>query len=283
MNRDEIHDLKLNRQLFLKYADFIKNKSGLFFDLSKMYFLETRLKKRMKERNIKDFVSYFHLLQTDYTNSEFRQLLNEITIHETSFFRIHTQFEALKDLVIPELILKPSSGHQNYLTFLSGGCSTGEEAYSIAMSFLEKAKKIGKVPDFSVLGIDLSEDAIEKARTSIYPEEKVKALSPQRVEAFFEKYKGNYRVKQFIRDRVMFKYGNIVNAETIPLKSFNVIFCRYVLIYLGEEAKKKVIKNIYSMLKPGGYLFVAPSESYNIGFEFERVDYKGITIFKKPL
>ena len=284
MKDNNFFGLKLNREFFLKFSRLIKEKSGLSFDLSKMYFLETKIKKRMQERGIKDFVSYYNLLKTDYSDREFKELLNEITIHETSFFRLNPQFKTFSDFVLPDLIAKKSGLKQPYLTFLSAGCSTGEEAYSIAISVFEKIRGINQPVDFSVLGVDISVAVIEKARKGIYQAKQLEGLNEIMLARYFERAGNNYRVKDFVKEKVVFKYANLYNEDDISaLGRFDTVFCRYVLIYFDEMAKVQVLDNLYSAINPGGYLIVAPSESYNISDRFARVSFKNSIVFMRPL
>ncbi len=269
MKGDNLFGLKLNREIFLQFSRLIREKSGVFFDLSKMYFLETRLKRRMWERGISDFISYYDLLKTDYSDREFKELLNEITIHETSFFRIRSQFQTFSDFVLPELIKAKVDSKNPYLSFLSAGCSTGEEAYSIAISVLEKIKFPSMSMDFNVLGIDISIDTIEKARAGLYGENNVSSLSEDVLVRYFERVDGNYKIKDFIKNRVLFKYANIYSdMDMSGIGGFDVVFCRYVLIYFDDSSKRKALANLKKVLNPGGYLFVAPSESYNVPDSF---------------
>ncbi len=284
MKDNNFFGLKLNREFFIKFSRLIKEKSGLFFDLSKMYFLETRIKKRMQERGIRDFVSYYNLLKTDYSDREFKELLNEITIHETSFFRLNPQFQAFSDFVLSELIGKKRDLNQPYLTFLSAGCSTGEEAYSIAISVFEKIRGINKLVDFSVLGVDISVSVIEKARRGVYKERELEGMPEDILAKYFEKVGDNYKVRDFVKEKVLFKYANLYNEEDMSaLGRFDTVFCRYVLIYFDEMAKMQVLDNLYSAINPGGYLIVAPSESYNISDRFAKVSYKNSIVFMRPL
>ncbi len=284
MSDSGLNDLKLNREFFLAFARLIKEKSGLFFDLSKLYFLETRIKKRMAERGIKDFFSYLNLLESDYTDREFMELLNEITVHETSFFRITPHFNAFSDLVLPELIAKKGELSLPFLSFLSAGCSTGEEAYSIAIEVFEKMKFLPYRFDFSVVGVDISFAVIEKAREGLYKKREVSSIPDSILDKYFIEEGDSYRVKDFVREKVVFKYANLHNESDIKsIGSFDVVFCRYVLIYLDEMARKKVVENIFSILNPGGFLFVAPSESYNVSQKFAKISYKDSIVYMKPL
>ncbi len=284
MKDNSLYGLKLNRELFLQFVRFIKDKSGLFFDLSKMYFLETKIKKRMSDRGIKDYVTYLNLLKTDFTDREFKELLNEITIHETSFFRINPHFQTFSDFVLPDLAAKKRESSDGYLSFLSAGCSTGEEAYSIAISVFEKMEALSRPVDFNVLGIDISVSAIEEARRGVYKESDLSFVPENILGKYFEKVDDGYRVKDFVREKVIFRYANLYNKEDMSsIGRFDAVFCRYVLIYFDETAKQQVLDNVYSVINPGGFLFVAPSESYNVSDNFARISYKNSVVFMKPL
>ncbi len=279
---DRVDGLKLNRELFNRFAKMIKEKTGIFFDVSKMYFLETKLKKRMKIMGVNDFLSYLMLLESDLLDQEFGKLIDEIVTNETSFFRISSQFRAFEEYVIPDLLERKRNIQSRSLSFLSAGCSTGEETYSIAISVFECLRRFAPDFDFNVVGIDISEKAIKFANNGMYPQLNG-FIDDERFDRYFWKQKEAFFVNDILKRRVFFKRGNLIErSEILSSGFFDAIFCRYVLIYLDENAKKRVLENLFSVLQPGGFLFVAPSECYNVPDSFARILYKNAIIFRKP-
>ncbi len=280
---DDSYESRLNKDLFLKFNRLINSKTGIVFDLSKVNFLERKLGRRMEQLGIKSFLKYYFLLVSDLEEREWKNLYSEITVQETAFFRINPHFYALEEYVIPEIIKNFRWKKHKHLSVLSAGCSTGEEVYSVIFSVF-KEKTLLFDWDITVCGVDLSEKAIRKAREGFYDEREVKDLPEHVISKFFEKRDGGFEVKPFFKNMAAFSSGNLLKAEDLrSFGFFDVVFCRYVLIYLDEKSKQKVLENIFKVMNPGGFLFVAPSEVYNVPSKFEKIVYKDTMFFRKPV
>jgi len=199
---------------------------------------------------------YYDALGRD--DREFNELLNLVTINETSFFRFPAQFDALRDRVVPEVMARKKPGDRD-LRVWSAGCSTGEEPYSIAMTLLDTGiTASGWKPQ--VLGTDVSTKALARAKSGVYGKRAMMNIAPDVVSRYFERtMSGEYRVNDRVRSLVDFGYQNLIK-EPYPLSlmgGWDIIFCRNVTIYFRIESTRRVVRNFYDSLNEGGYLFIA--------------------------
>lgn len=243
---------------FKLFRNLIHNESGIFINESKRDFLRSRIEKRLKVNNIGSYFRYYKHV-TEYRNrNELFNLLDCITVNETSFFRNMPQFEILRKKVLPELIeTKRKRGDFN-LKFWSAGCSTGEEPYSMAIEAMES------VPDLSrwnlkIIASDISLRCLEVAQSGIYPRERLKDL-PERYLAKYFIVSGNfYQVKDNIKRLIIFDYHNLKHENN--LTDVEVIFCRNVMIYFDIEEQKRIVSMFKNALSAEGYLFLGHAES----------------------
>ena len=272
----------LTAEQFARFRDWIHEHSGIYIEETRVDALRISLVARATRFGFSDYHYYFELLVADET--EFNELMNLVTINETSFFRFPAQFDALRDLVIPEVLeSKSKAGHQ--FRVWSAGCSTGEEPYTIAMTLLDSA--LGdEAYRREVLGTDVSMQALDRAREAVYPARAIANLSQGVVQRWFEPVPGGHRPVKSVRDLVEFSYHNLVK-EPYPLALLNnwdVIFCRNVTIYFRMDSIRRVIDNFYESLNPGGYLFVGHSETLaTVTDRFESVERGGVYLYRKPL
>jgi len=183
-------------------------------------------------------------------------LVNILTTNETYFFREPKHFDYLRDEV-----LKPWRGR--CLRVWSAASSSGEEAYSIAMSL---AENLG-ARDWDILGTDLSTTVLEKARQGVYPMGRLELLDPKLMEKYCLKgvrsQEGTFRITEKLRQRTRFKQLNLMKPMPSGIGTFDVIFLRNVLIYFDNETKQHVVERILSALKPGGHFLIGHSETLN--------------------
>jgi chemotaxis protein methyltransferase CheR len=252
-------DFELTDEVFYLFSDLIYKASGIRLTYQKKNLLVSRLMKRLKSLGIESFYHYYQFIKKDH--SEFIQMLNCIATNTTKFFREEYHFKFLQDICLPELINKRT------LNVWSAGCSTGEEAYSIAISIYEVLSKLnGLRPEVTILGTDISTSAIEFAKRGIYEEEQLPGnLAPTYLKRYFLKGAGEYlgmiKVKDFIKEMVRFERLNLKDKFYPVMKDFDIIFCRNVMIYFSQEMKEYVLNQFYNHLSEGGYLFLGHSEA----------------------
>ncbi len=239
-----------------KVMILLRTKSGHDFSNYKKTTIYRRLERRMGIHQISKIGNYVRFLQEN--PQELDLLFKELLIGVTSFFRDPAAWEQLKKEVIPGLILNREDG---MLRAWVPGCSTGEEAYSLAIVFKEAIEQVKPAhnPTMQIFATDLSKDAIIKAREAVFPPNIAADVSPERLKRFFEQVENGYQVAKPIREMVVFARQNFIMDP--PFTRLDILSCRNLLIYLGAELQKKLMPLMHYSLNPGGILFLGNSES----------------------
>ncbi len=264
--------LQMSPPEFKQLRDFIYAKSGIYFNESKMYFLENRLTRRLQELNFKGYSEYLTLLQGAKGAEELKKLFVEITTNETSFWRNPPQIEAFQNIVLPEAAKKARERGQAKLRVWSAACSSGEEPYTLAIVCQELKDTVLKGLTVEILGTDISEKVLAQAQDGIYGSYTLRNLTPEQLNRHFSSLGGDlFQVRPDLQRMILYKHFNLVDYPGYKLLNhFDVIFCRNVLIYFDDAVKSNVLKGFHGQLHPSAYLMVGHSESihaYNIGFE----------------
>ena len=240
-----------------KVCILLRAHTGNDFFLYKKNMLYRRIERRMSIHQIDKIVLYVRFLQEN--PQELDLLFKELLIGVTNFFRDADAFEVLKEKAIPMLLKNRMP--DNTLRIWVPGCSTGEEAYSMAIILREMLDEVKSKAGYKVqiFATDIDKDAIDKARHGIYPGNITADVSPERLRRFFVKEDGSYRVGKEIREMVIFAPQN-VTADP-PFTKLDLVSCRNLLIYLTPELQKKLLFLFHYCLKPQGILFLGPSET----------------------
>ena len=225
------------------------------FSLYKKSTIGRRIERRMSQHNIEDMEIYARYLK-EHT-PEVHLLFKELLINVTSFFRDAEAFVALKNDILPLLLKDKPEGY--LFRVWVAGCATGEEAYSIAMLLREIMDESQREFKTQIYSTDLDEDAIALARAGIYPPNIAQDVTPERLRRFFTKEDAGYRVKKEIREMIVFATQNVIKDP--PFTKLDLLSCRNLMIYLEPELQSRVIPAFHYALKPGGVLFLSPSES----------------------
>jgi two-component system CheB/CheR fusion protein len=228
--------------------------TGVNFAQYKHGTLNRRILRRMvvyKLENISDYVTYLREHST-----EVQALFEDILIHVTSFFRDPSAFEALQTKVFPAIANK---GPDVPIRIWVAGCSTGEEAYSIAICLLEYLDDQPIKPPIQIFATDISDRTIEIARAGFYKSSSVSDVSLERLQRFFVPVEGGYRINKLIREMCVFARQNLCSDP--PFSKLDLIICRNVLIYLGAALQKKILPTFHYGLKPTGFLMLGTSET----------------------
>jgi two-component system CheB/CheR fusion protein len=233
----------------------LQAKTGHDFTHHKRASILRRLRRRMQVAGAQDLPAYLDYLRShpDETQALFKDLL----ISVTSFFRDPDAFAALEEEVIPALFEGKDASDQ--VRVWVPGCATGEEAYSLTMLLREQASLRAGGPDLQVFASDIDEDALAMGRRGFYPDLIEADVSAQRLQRFFSKESGGYRVSSELRDPVLFARHNLLSDP--PFSGLDLIACRNLMIYLGRGVQDQVLNLFHYALRPGGYLFLGPSES----------------------
>jgi two-component system CheB/CheR fusion protein len=253
---------------YAKTLSLLRNHSGVDFSLYKSSTIERRVARRLvisKQNTLEDYAKFL-----GGNVKELDALCTDVLISVTSFFRNPEAFDALQRDVLPELLKQP--GDEPIRVWVPG-CSTGQEAYSIAIAFMESAEKAPRGRNLQVFATDLNEKLLDKARFGLYPKSLSEDISPERLRRFFVEEQGGYRVSKSLREMVVFAKQNLFADP--PFSRMDLISCRNLLIYLGPTLQKKAIPTFHYALKPGGFLLLGASESVSGYTElFEPVDRK---------
>jgi two-component system CheB/CheR fusion protein len=233
----------------------LRNQTGHDFSRYKTNTIMRRIERRMTVNQIERASDYVRFLRQN--SQEVETLFREMLIGVTSFFRDHEAFSALRQKVIPRLMEQHKPGQT--IRVWVPGCSTGEEAYSIAILLHEQMDAWDKAYKIRIFATDIDSRAIDKARAGIYPNSIAADVSPERLQRFFSKEGNTYQVNKQIRDIVVFAVQSVIKDP--PFSSLDLISCRNLLIYLSTELQKKVIPLFHYALKPGGFLFLGTSET----------------------
>ncbi|MDY6973900.1 MAG: CheR family methyltransferase [Thermodesulfobacteriota bacterium] len=243
-----------------KLAAIIREKSGINLEYRDHGRISNLARARFKALRLRSFGTYIEYIQKANAAAELEQMINEITVPETYFFRDINQCNALRDYVLPNLV---RSKEKKRIRIWSAGCSTGEEAFTIAIIAMQGIPN-WKLWDIEIIGTDINRDSIEKARKGIYKIKSFRGIGEGIVDKYFIKTGKGMNVREPIRSLVQFETFNMKLDEGLlfPVRysGIDVIFCRNVLIYFGEEVIRNVIKGFHDSLLPGGYLILGHSE-----------------------
>ncbi|MBA3034565.1 MAG: PAS domain-containing protein [Gammaproteobacteria bacterium] len=238
-----------------KLLMLLRSATGHDFSLYKQSTIGRRIERRMVQHDLDDIEVYARYLKEH--PAEVQALFKELLINVTSFFRDPDAFDVLRQDILPQLFAdKPE---EYVLRVWVAGCASGEEAYSIAMllrEFMDEQRKAFKV---QIYATDLDDDAIAVARAGSYPPNIAADVTPERLRRFFIKEDAGYRVKKDIREMVVFAIQNVIKDP--PFTRLDLLACRNLMIYLEPELQNRLIPSFHYALKPGGVLFLSPSES----------------------
>jgi chemotaxis protein methyltransferase CheR len=268
---------------FLLLRDCIYAHCGIYFDLDSKYILEKRLSSRLIDLSLPSFYDYYHYLKFNrQKEQELMDIMDVLTTNETYFFRESFQLKAFSEEIIPELIKTKAARGSNSLRIWSAGCSTGEEPYTIAML-------LSTIPELKgwkieIIGTDISQKVLQQARRAIYGKSSFRATEEDDLKRFFLQQEDGYKVNDSIRELVTISHLNLFdNHRLAMLGKVDLIFCRNVIIYFDQVAKKKVIQSFHSALYDGGFLLLGHSESLmNITTSFTLRHFKNDMIYQKP-
>jgi chemotaxis protein methyltransferase CheR len=266
----------------MQIRDMIYQTAGIFHPDNKLRLLQDRCGRRMKELKIQNLREYCECLTVrPNRRAELVALLNEITIGETSFFRNQPQLDALRRIVIPNILQAKSNLPLRRLRIWSAGCSTGEEPYTLRMLLAEDAAGLLKDWSTEILATDLNERSLAHAQEGVYGAYSTRNLTSVYRNKYFVPHGDKLQVNALVRSNVRFSRLNLSdNSRMTFMKSMDVIFCCNVLIYFDLASKRSVIQHFYNNLLPHGYLFLGHSESlYGVNDDFRLIHLPGATAY----
>lgn len=269
---------KIEPSNFQYLCDTVYRDSGIVLDESKHYLIEARLTPLAKKAGAEDLDSLCNLIRSVSGRRLREQVVEAMTTNETLFFRDIKPFEGLRQVIIPELTARPRPDQT--LRILSAACSSGQEAYSLAMLFSEM-----RIPGWklNILGIDLSDEILAKAERGRYQQLEVnRGLPASYLVKYLRRDETVWEIKPEIRAMTRWKKFNLLD-DMRSLGTFDIVMCRNVLIYFDQPTKSRILGRLRDRLTPGGYLFLGASEStLNLDDVFVRKPVGPTIAYQKP-
>ncbi len=252
--------ITMSTEQYKVMSKIIYDRSGIHFPENKKYIIESRLSHRISELEMENFDQYIaYLTMGPYQMDEFQEMFNRITINETSFFRNEAQLDVFEKVILPELLDARSTTKR--LRIWSAACSTGEEPFTLAM-LIHRSLGV-RLNDWhiEILGTDISEKALQVAQSGMYTSYAIRSTPKLMLDRYFKQSDRQFELSQTIRSMVNFEKHNL--KDTMAAKrhgTWDVIFCRNVLIYFDDPMKKSVIDMFDRQLASDGTLFIGHSE-----------------------
>jgi len=249
---------------------------GMHFDSRRADFLQDRLQRRLKECKLDSFYSYYRLLISKEGKEELSKLLENLTVNETSFFRNKAQLDLFHKYILDDILRRKQEQKDFSLRLWSAGCSTGQEAYTMAMQVADALsyhalrnpsnyetpfpKPLIPPPwKLEILASDISYSVLRAGQEGTYSESQMASVDYSYRLRHFDKVGERYAVKKALKELVHFDFHNL-KTEYLPQRN-DVIFCRNVMMYFDEAEQKRLVEKFFRCLNPGGYLFVGHAES----------------------
>jgi chemotaxis protein methyltransferase CheR len=265
----------LNDADFELYRELIYAESGITFTPTNRSILESRLKERLREKNVDSVRTYFDTIKRD--KEELKGFLDSITTNLTRFFRNQAHFDALEKYVIPEL--KNIKKNPGTIKIWSAGCSTGEEPYTISMLLTEC---LSKPWNFEILASDISLKCLMTAKEGFYSDSRIVGIPDDYLKKYFDKVDGGYKVHADIHAKIKFDYHNLKNDS--GQRNFDIVFCRNVIIYFDEMAQTAVMNRFWDAMSSKSFLFIGHSESlFGMDTKFEFLKTEWATLYRKNI
>jgi len=260
-----------------KIRDYIHRKTGIYIQDSKLdIFLSKKLERIMEKYRYIRFHDFFSEMIKGENPILFQELIDNVTVNETYFFREKEHFFILTDYILPSL------DKNERIKILSAPCSTGEEVYSINISLIEKDLPTKKIR-FHITGVDINSRAIKKAKSGVFEKNSMRTMSPDLLKKYFQREGKLYRINKRLTENVSFYNLNIFDRYKMKtLGKFDVVFSRNMLIYFSDKKRNEAVLTFYRMLKKGGYLILGHAERIDENIKkFRRLNINGCYIYIK--
>jgi len=276
---------------------FIYQECGMHFDERRTHFLRDRLQRRLKACGLDSFYAYYKLLTSREGKPELSALLENLTVNETSFFRVKPQLEMFQKSILEEVLHRKQERRDWTLRIWSAGCSTGQEPYTLAIMVCDALayyylrnplpfdmpvpKPLIPPPwKVEILASDISFSALLTAGQGLYTDAQMEPVDYTTRLRYFEKSADKYVVKQSLKNLIQFDFHNL-KTEFLPQRN-DIIFCRNVMIYFDEAEQKRLVEKFYRCLNQEGYLFVGHAESlFGVSTKFHMIHRNNATVYQR--
>jgi chemotaxis protein methyltransferase CheR len=283
MALDDLSRPEMTAEEFRLLAELIYDHCGMHWREDMRFLMERRLAPRLRANDLADFNAYYRLLRFEPArNAELEAAVEALTTNETYFFREQNQLQSFREELLPLLAREREKARR--LRIWSAGCSSGEEAYTVAILVLESGLFSGW--DVEVFGSDISRKVIALARKGLYAKAALRDTPPELMARYFQREEdGRFQVKPQLKQMVSFGHMNLLDERMLALVGrVDVVFCRNVMIYFDLPARRRLLRSFHAKLSEGGYLLLGHSESLiNVTADFELVHLQHDLVYRKPV
>lgn len=261
------------------WTDLVERRAGIVIPADRKAFLAAGLRARMQQTGVADYDVYYRRMAAEHAwSEEWTQLVDRLTVHETSFLRHAPSLQLLSEHVLPALLAE-----RNGLQAWSVGCATGEEPYTLAMLIQEHIEIDGHERLFGITATDISQPALQTARAGVYSGRRVESIPVDwRVRFCDELGDGKVRIVERLRRRICFAQLDVLKAGGFPLRALDLVYCQNMLIYFSRVQRLQIVETLAQRLAPGGVLILGPGDlpcwSHS---EFERIRFEGALAFRR--
>jgi chemotaxis protein methyltransferase CheR len=261
-----------------EFRTLIEERSAILFDASRERFFAPRVNEYLRSSGEQNAAALLRRILA--SNVEYDRFLESLLTQETSFFRYPDVFQALERVVLPEVQARNMWRNPRVLRIWSAGCSTGEEAYSIAITVADTLP-FSDAWQIEILATDISRDALQVAERGVYARRSLANVTPEQLQAHFKKAGDSWEIKPRLRKMISFAPMNL--ARSIYVGRMDCIFCMNVLMYFSEERRNELLQRFYDTLEPGGLFFLGHSESMKTApVKFETAVHSDCQYYVKP-
>ena len=259
MGRPESSGVPFTQEDVRRLCEFLYRRTGMSFADDKRYYIDRRLAERIAATGSPSFQCYFTTLRAD-ADHEIEHLVNAFTVNETYFYREDHQLRCMTADLLGNVLARKEPGEA--IRIWSIPCSTGEEPYSIAIWLMENWTEVDRY-NIEIVGSDIDTRVLESASEGIYGARSLMRLPKGVVDRYFQNLgDGKYQIDGGLRESIQFTRTNLIDSVDMrAYRSFDIVFCRNVLIYFDDASRRIAAENLYDSLKPGGYICLGHSES----------------------
>lgn len=271
----------MSERLFEHWAELVRERTGMCLPRQRKSFLATNLVLRMRELGLNGYAEYQEYLACGQAGPlEWEELIDRLTVHETRFFRDPQALAFVAEVFLPQALARVREGHSVHVW--SAGCSTGEEAYSLAMMLDRHLAEGRQRPYYGVVGSDLSLRSLSIARQGRYAARRL-ATVPEGYRGYCESGPaGDFHLAERLRRRACFMRTNLLACDGAPLPEMDLVYCQNVLIYFDREHRRGIVERLLSKVRPGGYLVLGAGEILGLGGPaVRRVGEQGVLAFQR--
>lgn len=265
------------------WLDLVEERTGVVILRERKAFLMTGLRTRIRNLGLGNYDSYYKLLSRDKAwSQEWSQLIDLLTVHETSFFRHAPSLQLLTKMILPGFVARSTDTTRGFQIW-SLGCSTGEEPYTLAMVTQQYFEELDEGRRYGITATDISQPSLQSARLGIYGERRMRGVSKLLRDKYcIELGDGQVQMTDVLRRRICFAQLNALHIEGFPLRDVDLIFCQNMLIYFPRFRRLQIIEALVKRLAPGGVLVLGPGDLPSWTHpEFTRVRFEGTLAYQR--